>query len=202
MANLSDLSPGFHNLFIRTQNVNGIWSTTYVKSFLIDRMQMDSQIEIQRIEYFVNDDPGFGNGNPLNLNEGASENNFVVTTESLSAGFHTLYMRALNSNGSWSTTYSKSFLIDRIGVDQIKKLVRLEYFINDDPGYGMATSIPLGEDLNIWIIFYDSIGRSALPDSRTCISRALDEGGNWSTTYSKSFLIDRIGVDQIKKWYG
>jgi uncharacterized protein involved in high-affinity Fe2+ transport len=54
---VSTAAPGPHVLSVRSQGGNGQWSTTLSRPFFIDRLQ-----DISYVEYFIDYDPGIGQG--------------------------------------------------------------------------------------------------------------------------------------------
>ena len=61
---------------------------------------------IDSVEYFINTDPGFGNGTGIATTNAADINDITlnINTTSLSNGFNNLYVRSRSSNGHWSLT--------------------------------------------------------------------------------------------------
>lgn len=66
---------------------------------------------ISRAEYFVDADPGLGNGTAISLTPGAdlAGLTFTVNLSTLSNGFHRLSTRTQDVGGVWSLTNTKSF---------------------------------------------------------------------------------------------
>ena len=68
------------------------------------------QAAIDRLEYFIDTDPGVGAGIPLSVTVGASINeSFSISTTGLSEGIHVIGIRALNTNGEWSMREFRTF---------------------------------------------------------------------------------------------
>ncbi|HPE58586.1 MAG TPA: PKD domain-containing protein, partial [Bacteroidales bacterium] len=146
---------------------------------------------IVQAEYFVNDDPGFGNGIPIPVSFGMDVMlNFNVNTNGLENGLHALFIRAKDDNGAWSAVAHRPFLIGNYPADPLLPLVRAEYFIDDDPGQGLGTPIPfdpndgLTEKLFVVILHGVEVG------THTLYIRTLDENGHWSLTYAEPFEVE------------
>ena len=113
------------------------------------------QTDIVYAEYFINDDPGFGNGIPLTITDPQNiDISFNATTDTLSSGYHRIYIRTKDANQVWSYYESRPFyVIDPTSTvtPTVPDIVEVEYFINDDPGFGNASSWPitLGQSVNI-----------------------------------------------------
>ena len=72
-----------------------------------------SQVNITRVEYFIDTDPGFGNATTISIipAPNISNNNLVVPLGSISPGLHALFMRSKDANGKWSITSRTFFYI-------------------------------------------------------------------------------------------
>ncbi|WP_170179802.1 T9SS type A sorting domain-containing protein [Flavivirga rizhaonensis] len=93
---------------------------------------------ITSAEYFFNTDPGIGNGTSLSVNSNTGQlvQTFSIATTSLTDGFHTLYVRTLNSDSNWSLYDKQSFYLKSFNTSIIASA---EYFFNTDPGIGNGT---------------------------------------------------------------
>lgn len=135
----SALPAGFHVLYIRSRDSDGIWGNVESRSFYVSQNNLLSQADIVSMEYFFDTDPGVGSANPIPVTAGTSINESVtIPTAALNNGNHTLYIRALDSDGIWSILESRSFLIDAFSIGRISGI---EYFYNSDPGIGNATQL-------------------------------------------------------------
>jgi len=75
-----------------------------------------AQLKILSAEYFIDADPGVGNGTPLLPEDGNFNSLFEkfssnISTSSLSEGIHTLYVRLKNSDDTWGKTFAKTFIV-------------------------------------------------------------------------------------------
>ncbi|WP_315817684.1 hypothetical protein [Paraflavitalea speifideaquila] len=99
-------------------------------------------------EYFIDTDPGTGNGTAIPLTPGADLNNLpaTVNVNGLTNGTHRLYMRTRSAEGRWSLTAVKEFVIDfdlayPTAPAAAQNLVAAEYFVDTDPGTGNGTPL-------------------------------------------------------------
>jgi hypothetical protein len=124
-------------------------------AFLIEEIPVEPG-NIILAEYFINEDPGLGSANPLNI---AAGDEIVLTTGipvlDTPPGFNRLYIRVKDTDNRWS------FLLDRLFYvyDTANKfapkiqppLSSAEYFINidptvnPDPGVGMGTPVAVNK---------------------------------------------------------
>ncbi|MCB9188684.1 MAG: hypothetical protein H6599_05310 [Flavobacteriales bacterium] len=100
---------------------------------------------ITQAEYFINTDPGVGNGTPITIttpNDTVLQP-FTVPTSSLAFGPHTLWIRTMDANGSWSIYDDIIFYVSDTTslVTTQPEIVGAEYFFDTDPGVGNGTNI-------------------------------------------------------------
>lgn len=93
------LAGGDHQLYIRTQEDNKVWSLCAERSFYL----LPTIVEA---EYFFDTDPGYGNGTPLVITSPSDSINqtFTVSSPCLLSGQHYLYVRTKDTRGIWSHT--------------------------------------------------------------------------------------------------
>ena len=105
----ASLEPGIHRLFTRAKDDEGVWSLPQSRSFLLP-WTAESAPEITRLEYYVDADPGFGNGTQVMLTPGSSVSlDFAALVGEIEHGNHCLYLRARNSEGSWGLPACRQF---------------------------------------------------------------------------------------------
>lgn len=182
---LNNISPGLHRLYFRTKDSDGNWSLVHSKPVLVEPDNENMQIE--RLEYFVDEMIGEGEGTSLSINK---SNNVIATQninlENLSEGLHRIHFRAQNSSGSWSLTHSRPFLIK--GENLTSDITDIEYFFDEkttpDKKYNLvfteSNAVNISQNIDIKEI--DS-GLHRL------YFRAKNSKGNWSTTHSRPLLV-------------
>lgn len=192
--NLSSVSNGVNKLYIRAQDGTGSWSITNVIPFI----KVDLSIsDIVNAEYFLNTDPGFGQGTPFTLpvSTNISKQALTINIESAPLGINTLCVRTEDSNGSWSLTNYLTFIKGTVAGN----ISSLEYFIDTDPGFGIATPVDLVPDQNISsYIFNADVSSVAVNTTHNLFIRSKDLNGVWSLTNVLSFTkMPGVGIDEI-----
>ncbi|QRM89631.1 T9SS type A sorting domain-containing protein [Lacinutrix sp. WUR7] len=151
---LGTLDVGFHNIGIRTRNLNGTWSLYDKKVFYVseDIAGGDPISNIAGAEYWFNTDPGQGNGNPLTISGNPSDTsqNFVIPLGTLDVGFHTIGLRTQNLDGTWSLYDNKVFYVseDIAGSDPVSNIAGAEYWFDADPGQGNGNPLTISGSPN------------------------------------------------------
>jgi hypothetical protein len=137
------LSTGLHVLYIRTKNTDGIWSLTEPRMVNV-LPNSNPNNPISSAEYFFDTDPGVGLGNAISVGPVADSVEFVpsIPTGSLSSGLHVLYIRTKNTSGVWSLSEPRMVNVIQNVVNS--NIVAGEYFIDTDPGVGLAIPFNTG----------------------------------------------------------
>ena len=114
------MATGVHLIGVRIQNDEMLWSNTLRFPFeVVERsmFRIPPPLQLTRAEYFINEDPGAGQGIPLIAIDGTFDTFFEiieedVTTNSLSRGVHKLGIRIRNDAQLWSPVFSLPFEVE------------------------------------------------------------------------------------------
>ena len=126
---LNDVATGFHTLYVRAQNDAGAWSITSQRVFYKQKFR-DERQAITKVEYFIDTDPGFGNGTDVPFTADTTDLALNITLDGLDAlalGFHILYVRAKDNKDDWSITAQRMFYLEE-GNGLMANITRLEYY--------------------------------------------------------------------------
>ena len=186
---LTDVAPGIHTLYVRAQNSAGRWSFTQRRLFYVFEGTGTGESTLQRLEYYLDDDPGFGLGAALALNDPYdSDGNYTIDLASVSPGIHTLYVRAQDNNGRWSFVQRRLFYVFDGPGSANNELERLEYFIDEDPGFGAGVELPLADVTNSQADYTIDL-TTTTPGIHTIYVRARDTRGRWSFVQRRLFYV-------------
>ena len=110
---------------------------------------------INRIECFIDQDPGMGNGTPLTITNAIDIPNrtAIIPLSGVSNGIHHLFIRSQDGTGAWSLTAVATFENFHPSYPPPATapavLSQLEVFFDNDPGrgHGSIQSVPPGTDI-------------------------------------------------------
>lgn len=194
-VDITALAKGFHNVYLRSRDDAGNWSLTRRWMFVKDI----AAVNVNKLEYFVDTDPGFGSATDVTVIAGSNITNVAIPVDIsvLSKGFHTIYLRSRDDAGSWSLTNRWIFVKDIAAVNTNK----FEYFIDTDPGFGSATDVPVTPGNNIANLAIP-VDISALSRGfHTLYLRSKDDAGNWSITNRWMFVKELAAANVNKAEY-
>src|SRR5580658_238677 len=101
----ASVGSGVHILGLRAFNANGNWSQDNKWIFAVPYASDTTKaaVNITRLEYYLDTDPGFGNATAVSITPGTNFANTPITLNpaSLGKGLHILGIRALNAKGTW-----------------------------------------------------------------------------------------------------
>lgn len=169
------LGPGVHYLFVRTRTEGYKWS--HAEPRLIE------VASIVEAEYFVDTDPGVGNGTAIPVADGVLNFTVGLDISGLPDGAHSLVVRTRQETGRWSVSEPRYFYI-------LTRVMTAEYFIDADPGPGNGSPLAVGTPASL-VNFSPSLNVGALADgSHHLMIRTKDALGIWSMFEALPFTVD------------
>ena len=202
-AGVSSLSSGIHHLQVRAKDANGNWSVVNSQLFYKDVLSSGGTLSnVTRIEYFIDTDPGYGLATEVTgYTPGTNVNGLTFTTpvSTLSSGVHKIQVRAKDANGNWSVVNSMVFYRDLLGTGSaLTNVSRIEYFIDNDPGYGSATEVTgYTPGTNVAGLSFTAPLTGVSDGVHRLQVRAKDANGNWSVVNSTVFYKDAFATASI-----
>ncbi|MBL7728301.1 MAG: hypothetical protein JNM68_11465, partial [Dinghuibacter sp.] len=159
------LPQGFYRFYLRSRDANGRWSHTDNAFFSnvvapVYPTAPPAPVNIVQLEYAIDASPAMGSGTPITVTPGVQLANLNVSipTTGLPAAPHILYIRSQDANGRWSLT-NISFFDNSVAPPYpvapapAGPLQQLEYFIDTDPGFGLATPVSFSAGTDITVSF-------------------------------------------------
>lgn len=141
-------------------------------------------------EYFFDSDPGFGNATSITVNSSTTVdlNTVSIPFANLTEGIHFLYVRFKDNQNRWSVPVRKPFYANPFQ-HQILPIIQAEYYINTDPGFGLASNISITNASTIDIESL-AIPTMNLPEGiHYLYVRFKDNQNRWSVPIRKPFYV-------------
>ena len=196
---ISGLEPGFHKAYFRTKSENGVWSLSYFRNvFVMDVTNADTISDIVTMEYFIDSDPGFGNGVAVALTaDTVTSVSFTIDVSTLDYGFHKVYFRVKDEAGKWSLSVLRTiFKVTNETAPDMPDIIATEYFIDTDPGFGIGTNVPLTRDSLIETTFDVDIAGVSSGEHYLYV-RVMDENDSWSLISVSPFEISEVELTAL-----
>jgi gliding motility-associated-like protein len=184
---VGSLPPGFHMLGVRVKQSAGPWSIFESRGLYITNTIVNTP-NITAAEYFIDTDPGQGNGTPVAVTTGPTTVfTFAVPTSGLVPGFHFLAVRTKSPGGRWSIFESRGFYLTT-STTNVSNIAAAEYFFDSDPGPGSGTAIPVtpGATTNFTVALPTT---TLLPGFHFLGIRVKSSSGQWGLFEGRGFYI-------------
>ena len=193
-AATAGLAPGCHVLGFRAYIVNetgNIYGPTLTQNFIVPNT--DDNAQISRVEYFWDDDPGYGEGTPIAITSGTEVNlqGVEVSADGLTPGVHLLGLRAYG-NGGWGPTIRQEVMVS--GPEVVATITLVEYFWDGDPGYGEGTPIAITSGTEVNLQDVEVSADDLTPGAHLLGLRAYGNGG-WGPTLRQEVMVTGETVD-------
>ncbi len=185
----TSLAAGFHFVAIRTKDATGKWGLFENRGFFISSSATNVS-NIVAAEFFIDADPGVGNGTAITPSPSGANTTFVaaVPTISLTSGFHFVAIRTKDATGKWGLFENRGFFISS-STTNVGNIVAAEFFIDTDPGVGNGTAIspsPTGGNPT----FIASVPTTSLASGFHFVTiRTKDATGKWGLFENRGFYI-------------
>lgn len=189
MISTDTISEGFHTVGVRARDDQGNWSIVSSRPFYVNTAQATIQNQISRVEYYIDIDPGVGNAEAISITSATDIDVLTsIQTDTLSQGMHTLVIRSQDDQGNWGLQGSRAFYVSNTELSVNNIITDMEYFIDDDPGVGNGTDVPLSAAVAIDHI--ENIPTDTLAIGfHTLNIRIQDDQGNWSVLDNQPFVV-------------
>lgn len=150
-----------------------------------------AQSNVVEVEYFLDSDLGFGMNSVLAISSPDIDVTEAVLADipvTTSIGYHKLYIRTKDADGNWSHTTRKH--IEVFSSVTENNVVLGEYFIDEDPQFGIANTFVINpETTDIEQAFDAEIQANVPLGYHKLYGRVKDTNGNWSHTFRKNIEV-------------
>ena len=201
------LNQGVHIVGVRSLDEYGAWSHDNKWLFLKPYTNTGplAQPKINRAEWYLDTDPGYGKATPINITPATDLSNLAINIDlvPLGQGVHIVGIRSLDEYGNWSHDNKWIFLKPYVGAaaNPQPKIVRLEYYVDSDPGYGKGTPVTITSATDISSVIFDADISNVTNGNHKLGIRSLDENGAWSLDNEVAFT-GGTGSNTSYTWTG
>jgi PKD repeat protein/subtilisin family serine protease len=153
-----------------------------------------------KAEYFLDSDPGMGNGIPVAFEPAQFiDTSFNVSLASVSPGLHRLYFRALDDSNRWGLpNYRQIYVQGNQSINSLPNITRIEYFF--DTLVPIGNGIPLTFSPNPDMTLNKNINLSMVQQGlHRLYFRAKNANGKWSLIYSKQVYVRQTADNSLPK---
>lgn len=145
--------------------------------------------DIAAAEYFVDEDPGVGNGYAISVSSSDSVfTNHMLNIAGYGPGFHTLYVRYQNGNGWGLYKATRFYVAADMPVVTGNDISRGEYFIDEDPGFNSGGYITTSSVDSVFTTIPATIN-GLETGFHTIHIRFMNAVGEWGAYKSQSFYV-------------
>tara|TARA_R110000765_G_scaffold401025_1_gene496314 strand:- start:456 stop:1448 length:993 start_codon:yes stop_codon:yes gene_type:complete len=189
-------SLGYHKLYFRMKDENNQWSQTTRKNIQIVQPESDNVVSMG--EYFIDNDPTHTYAINFEISPEIDDITQAFTAqivEGTPIGYHKLYGRVRDRNGSWSQTFRKNIQV--VDAENNPEIAAIEYFFDEDLTYGATNVMNLdnpAEDGSWTLNVPYTAGDYDFED--VLYVRVLDSNGKWSQTTILD-LIEELGLERV-----
>lgn len=102
------LSLGFHQLYFRPRYTGGVWGIPEQRLVYVDAAGL--VLNVAKLEYFFDTDPGYGLGSQIAISEGSTVlKKVLLDATQLTPGKHSLFVRPGDQVGGWGLPQEMAF---------------------------------------------------------------------------------------------
>ncbi|MFD2915102.1 T9SS type A sorting domain-containing protein [Psychroserpens luteus] len=194
------LTEGLHTLHIRVKGTSNVWSLYKRAYFYIQTPTTSGTPQnIVAAEYFIDADPGVGNGTPDVVTQGMTiSETFTIATTSLNDGLHVLHIRVKDADDKWSL-YKRAYFytLSPNSNATATPIIAAEYFFDTDPGVGSATSIGITQGLTIEDDLVIQVPAEMATGDHYLHLRVQDQDGTWSLYKRALINVEPLSVGEF-----
>jgi len=154
---------------------------------LIGKLIFAQLPDIVQIEYYFDNDPGFGNGMQVSISyDSIVDVDFNADLSTIAVGYHKLFIRTKDSDGKWSLDFLQDiYKADTpSGGQLLPDIVALEYYFDTDPGFGNGEQVSLTSDSLVDVNFDADLSLVEVGYHKLFV-RTKDENDKWSLIYKQ-----------------
>ena len=189
---ITNFQQGVSIVGVRSNDANGAWS--HDNKWLFARISGSTGEQplpnLGRTEYYINTDPGYGNGIVVTTTGSAADKtgSFILDITSYQLGVTIVGTRSQDANKAWS--HDNKWLIAKLPPENIPPgITRMEYYLDADPGFGKATPVAINNANNLPGLVLNANITGLSPGKHKIFYRTQDANAAWSHDNVDSFIL-------------
>jgi hypothetical protein len=187
------LDPGFQWISLRARDSEGHWSHTKYRQVYVRPNTADA--DLVAAEWYTDEDPGHGQGEVVTFPPSDTITGLPLEA-SFGPGelFRWVGLRTQDALGHWSHTRMRQVFVRPEAGGEI---VSAEWFIGEDPGFGAANPIAIGDPAPVVEdILFEAMTQGLDAGPHVLFVRVFNDRGTPSLAYPAHFTIDTgTGLD-------
>lgn len=201
-STVASLDAGLHWLTARFLDENGNWSVAFSRAFEKVAEEPVSVSALAAAEYFIDADPGPGQGVPVSLPAAGTQASIKVqvpaaTLAALQPGVHRITLRTRDESGAWSVAFTRAFEKDDSPLAPPTLAAAIEY-------RWYQSGLPVGDPVLLTaeqaasrIAFQTRVPVAGLTEGLTyqLVATPLDSLGNRGISETRQILIQITDAD-------
>ena len=149
-------------------------------------------------EFFIDTDLGFGKNTLVNFTPSADGTfQLSVPVNAYPPGSHKLYFRTKDSNGNWSFTSGRT--IEVLLSEAKTSIENGEYFIDTDPGFGMAAAVTITSPDSILLQNFTAVTTGLSEGFHKLYGRFEDNRGRWGLTWRRNIEVYKSDTNKVER---
>ncbi len=190
-----NLAQGVQRLNLRIRGADGAWSAVFSCVISVETLSSARDIRITTGEFFIDTDPGAGNGLPLAAFDGNFNDAFesvLLSNLTVSQGLHTLNIRLRGLDGNWGAVFSRAVVVENALAGREVNITAAEYFWDADPGAGAGSPLVVFDgnfDEALEQVMASAVGAPATGNHLLGIRvRGMNDG--WSNVFTTVLAVE------------
>ncbi|MFN5622185.1 MAG: T9SS type A sorting domain-containing protein [Flavobacteriales bacterium] len=186
------ISSGFHAFYVRCKASTNLWSNARGRTVFVSNTANQQPVvqEIVACEYFIDTDPGVGNGVDVPVTASPTlASVFAAVATSQTPGVHQVGVRFKASGGMWSNSRMRSFIVRRVNDTPVAdQIIAAEYFFDTDPGVGNGNDLAV-DTPGLSVSLTSSMAVNLTPGTHQLYVRVKSDIGYWSNARGRTVIV-------------
>jgi len=193
--NLAGLEQGIHQIVFRAADEKERWGISMTRVFYYSKIS-SMATKVSKAEYFIDTDPGFGKAKQFTIASPGSDLALDLTDDlaGMEQGMHQIGFRARDEDGRWGSAIQRIFYFLKIPNPDQANITHIEYFFDNDPGYGLGTSVAVPSPAQDKDIIINADVSALAQGNHIIYLRVKNAISQWGQLYAEAFTYTVTGL--------